>query len=162
MSANSSRQLIVLLRQYERSEKSLVREMLKIEEILEERKRKLALVIEDAEQLVQRLSKSEGTERFESVRRGEARLLKDLSRFSTVLRKTTIGQKSKIQRYQKELNRAVDRLEIIEKELAEMRVEKKKVEKLIEENNRRANVLRAAREELSEDELAKTRGASDE
>ena len=148
-----SGKLHALQTQYELEEQNALEEMNRVAIVVAERRGVVESLVSKRVELEEELGRLRGSQRQKALQSGNSSQLASIARFEKlVVEKLSVVENNLVEK-EAELKRALDREESAEKNLVLARIERRKVEKVIENRQRSARVIDAAREEAMTDEM---------
>ena len=144
--------LEALQRTYQLEEREVLQHKKEVEDVVDERRKKLEELHLENERLELELKKVRTTDRAVALTQGDAPQLLTLSRYEARLKRELKNLSALIEEQDRELKQALVRAEIASDDLVAARIEKKKVERFLEQKAESMRARDAASQEVVEDE----------
>lgn len=150
-------QLLALQKACEVQEQTALQRKREVDRVRAERQNVVDRLQERIDALKARLTELTGPNRRSAMCRSDVGELQSITEFVARKRRELASVQEELEERAKELQQAVERSQIAEREFASARLETRRVEKILEERNALALVRGSALEEIALDELVSSR-----
>lgn len=148
------RKIAALLRSIDLDEQKIVAHRQSVQKITDERRQQYEALQAKEAHLKMRLAQGGAMLRDSSVQHGEVGQLAEWERFSKRLQKELEVLAPQLVESLKELQSAEQRLAVVDEELLEVRIERKRIERIMENRETQERLQNQALDEASSDDLS--------